>query len=246
MVGGDSGIGIRDSGRKARFWRRGAGGSGTTLILVAVLTGQAVHANDPHDGAAESGLRLTVRVFDYAGIAPRTLRAASQEAASVLEKAGLTTVWQFCDAVRGPMPQACNQPLQPGELAIRIVRRAKPRNGALGCTECGAAIEDSQGVGVYATLYADCLETLPSVDGLLPSAMLGHLLAHEIGHLLLRGKDHSSQGIMCPQMRDEDWKLAAVGALVFTSRQAALLRTEVAIRQQRGQIAVATRADHPQ
>ena len=71
---------------------------------------------------------------------------------------------------------------------------------------------------------------MPRVDGLLPSAMLGHLIAHEIGHLLLPGTDHSASGIMCPQMREGDWNLARVGALTFTPRQAAMLRAEVAAR----------------
>jgi len=194
----------------------------------------------------ESQLKLSVRVYDYSGIATRTLLAAGKEAAAVLEKTGFKTEWQFCEAAQGQRPQTCDAPLRPGEIAVRIARRAKPHNGALGCTKCGAAVENADGLGSYATLYADCLDTMPSVDGLLPSAMLGHLLAHEIGHLLLRGEDHSRQGIMRPQMREDDWKLAAVGALVFTPRQAALLRAEVAIRQRGEERAAAERAANPE
>ena len=236
MAGRDSGLGIRGSGQKTRFWGLGAGSWGAGLILMAALAGLAAHANEPFDGMPESRFRLRLRVFDYSGIGARTLLAASKEAAAVLEKAGFATDWHICEAAHGQMAELCNQPLQLGEVAIRILRRPKPRNGALGCTECGAAVENAEGLGSYATLYVDCLDTMPSVDGLLPSAMLGHLLAHEIGHLLLRGKDHADQGIMRPQMREEDWKLAAVGALVFTPRQAALLRAEVASRLGLGQV----------
>lgn len=219
MAGRDSGLGIRSSGLAALI---GLG------FLVAGTMGAA---EKPSVRSREAALRLTVRIYDYAGIAARTLQAASQEAATVLGKAGFETDWRFCEAAQGQVPETCNQPLQRGELAVRIVPRAKPKNGALGFTECGSAVENSEGLGAYATLYADCLSTMPSIDGLMPSAMLGHLLAHEIGHLLLRGKDHADKGIMRPQMREEDWKLAAVGMLVFTPQQAALLRTELAARR---------------
>lgn len=221
-------------------------GLGNVIALGLLLSTNAIILSAaPQATNTGQGPRITVRIFDYAGIGARTLQAASKEAASILGKTGLATDWQFCDATGGPMPPICNQPLEPDQVAVRIVRRAKQRNGALGCTECGTAFEDSQGLGAYANLYADCLKTLPSVDGLLPSAMLGHLLAHEIGHLLLPGKDHARQGVMRPQMRDEDWKLAAVGALVFPPRQAALLRAEVASRQRRAEAAVAARAERP-
>jgi hypothetical protein len=134
--------------------------------------------------------KLTVRIYDYAGIPHRTLQAASGEAAAILAKAGVETEWQLCAATEGQMSKACNEPMRSNELTVRIVRRPKPRNGALGATECGTAVENARGVGVYTTLYADCVDTMPKVDGLLPSAMLGHLIAHEIGHLLLPGTDH--------------------------------------------------------
>ena len=188
-------------------------------------------AQEPSKQPQAAGGKLTVRIYDYAGILHRTLHAASDEAAAILAKAGVESEWQLCAATEGQMLNACNEPMRPDELMVRIVRRPKPRKGALGCTECGAAVEDAQGLGVYSTLYADCLDTMPRIDGLLPSAMLGHLIAHEIGHLLLPGMDHAASGIMCPQMREEDWNLARVGALTFTPQQAALLRAEVAARQ---------------
>jgi hypothetical protein len=239
MVDRDSGVGIWGSGQKTRFWGVGARCWGGALILLTMLTSQAAGADEPFGVIDDGGLRLTVRVFDYAGIGARTLRAASKEAASVLGKAGVTTEWQFCEVVQGHVPGACHAPLQFGEVEVRIIQRGRPRKGRLGATECGEAFETAEGVGVLANLYADCLAAMPDVDGITPSVMLGHVLAHEIGHLLLPGKDHSSQGVMRPQMRPEDWQLARVGLLVFTSRQAALLRAEVANRQRRALAAAA-------
>ncbi len=207
-------------------------GLGTLMGLGFLMVTTSGAAQEPSKQLQAAEIELTVRIYDYAGILHRTLQAARGEAAAILAKAGVETEWQLCAAAEGQMSKACNEPMRPDELTVRIVRRPKPHNGALGSTECGAAVENAQGLGVYSTLYADCLDTMPRVDGLLPSAMLGHLIAHEIGHLLLPGTDHAASGIMCPQMREGDWNLARVGALTFTPQQAALLRAEVLARQE--------------
>jgi hypothetical protein len=113
MVGQDSGVRTGGSGRKARYGGLGARCWGSALILMTALACHAARANAPSDDIPESGLRLTVRIFDYAGIESRTLQGASHRAARVLRKAGLATDWQYCDAVHGHMPETCNQPLQP-------------------------------------------------------------------------------------------------------------------------------------
>ena len=116
------------------------------LGFLMVTTSGAAQERSKQLQAAEG--KLTVRIFDYAGIPQRTLQAASGEAAAILGKAGVKTEWQLCAAAEGQMSKACNEPMRPDELAVRIVRRPKPRNGALGSTECGAAVENTQGLGV--------------------------------------------------------------------------------------------------
>ena len=56
------------------------------------------------------------------------------------------------------------------------------------------------------------------------SQLLGHVIAHEMGHLLLPSGAHSAAGLMRPI-----WDLAQVqaadqGALTFTPDQAGLIR----------------------
>ena len=209
----------------------GSWGLGIPLSLSLVLAwGSLSFGQEPIGDLGEGELRIAVRVYNFTPITERELNSASQAAAGVLSKASVSSEWQFCSAAEGELPEACNAPLGASEVALRIVRRPKLRKGAMGCAECGTAIEDSSGRGIYATLVYDCVELLPRAEGLLPSFLLGTLMAHEIGHLLLPGKDHSPEGIMRPQMRDKDWKLAAVGALVFTPDQAGRIRSEVSRR----------------
>jgi hypothetical protein len=178
------------------------------------------------------GASIAVRVYDSAKVGSRTVNGAIIESETILRKAGIESAWVICAESDGAFPIACPQPLAANELAVRIVRRTKSTKGALGCTQCGAAIEDERGRGTYATLYADCLDTPHQVDGLLPSVFFGHLLAHEIGHLLLPGRDHTATGIMCAQMGDREWALAVKGQLAFDPAQAATFRAEAAARAQ--------------
>ena len=52
-------------------------------------------------------------------------------------------------------------------------------------------------------------------------------MAHEIGHLLLRSREHSSQGIMRRDWPSTDLQSAAQARLRFTAEQSRRMRDEV-------------------
>jgi hypothetical protein len=58
--------------------------------------------------------------------------------------------------------------------------------------------------------------------------LLGYVIAHELGHLLLPARSHSSSGLMRPDM---DMKLAAMRKLRFTADQVALIQERLTVRQ---------------
>ena len=55
------------------------------------------------------------------------------------------------------------------------------------------------------------------------SDLLGTVMAHEIGHLLLHSTTHSSEGVMRADFRPEDLKKAGQRQLRFTPEQAELI-----------------------
>ena len=57
------------------------------------------------------------------------------------------------------------------------------------------------------------------------ATVLGHVMAHEIGHLLLSPNAHASGGIMAATL---DLQLAARGVLWFSAKEANRLRTRLA------------------
>lgn len=54
--------------------------------------------------------------------------------------------------------------------------------------------------------------------------LLGHVIAHEIGHLLLGTNAHSRMGIMRSQWHDEEVRSIAMGRLLFASTQVESLK----------------------
>jgi hypothetical protein len=73
-----------------------------------------------------------------------------------------------------------------------------------------------------ATMFYDRIEELSFPrDPKDMGCLLGHVMAHEIGHLLLRSRSHSASGIMHPRL---DVQLARRGMLFFSSSEARQIR----------------------
>jgi DNA-directed RNA polymerase subunit E'/Rpb7 len=60
--------------------------------------------------------------------------------------------------------------------------------------------------------------------------ILGEMIAHEIGHILLNLPSHSAVGLMRGPWDLKDLQDVAYGALLFTPQQAAVVRAEVSRR----------------
>jgi hypothetical protein len=60
--------------------------------------------------------------------------------------------------------------------------------------------------------------------------ILGGVIAHELGHLLLGTNGHSRGGIMQPRWEPDQVQQLMMGSLLFTSEESKLMREEVRIR----------------
>jgi len=88
----------------------------------------------------------------------------------------------------------------------------------------GAAFVGRDGSGQYTDVYYDHVSELHR-DWRVPIAnVLGHVMAHEIGHLLLGLNSHSNLGIMRGSWSREELEAAERGRLLFSSEQSRLMR----------------------
>jgi hypothetical protein len=57
--------------------------------------------------------------------------------------------------------------------------------------------------------------------------LLGTVVAHELGHLLLGSHAHSQVGIMVPVWEEESLRNMGMGHLLFTREQSSLMKMRV-------------------
>ena len=104
------------------------------------------------------------------------------------------------------------------------------------------------GFGNTASIFHHRVRKLAESSGTPAEVVLGHMLAHEAGHLLLGISSHSSKGIMHVPWQAGDLQRAKVGGLKFTREQAERMRKQVVARSEAEMGAAAATmasADHP-
>ena len=71
------------------------------------------------------------------------------------------------------------------------------------------------------------MKTRNGSEAISTASLLAHVVAHEIGHLLLGPNMHSSLGIMRPRWKSGDFREMEIGQMVFPPDQAKILQTQL-------------------
>ncbi len=167
---------------------------------------------------------VSVAVYDDARLSSEMLRHAEEEATRVFDKAGVSTVWILCKSNGEPIPDPrCQDVAAPTHLALRIVPRAWKTSDSI----FGVAFLSEKGTGAYGDVFYDSVEKLHRDWNVSLPRVLGHVMAHELGHLLLGSNAHSRQGIMRPDWHGDELRRASMGALLFTAEQARAIREKL-------------------
>jgi hypothetical protein len=172
-----------------------------------------------------SAIHLTVRLYDYVNLPPNVRSELTANAVRILGHAGITVEFVECPAggVKSDN-EACLAPLGPTDLVLRILQPTLAKTGE----ELGNAILGPGG-GVLMTVYLRPARA----GGVSTGRMLGHAVAHEIGHLLLGVNSHSASGIMRPVIRRSDQEKMVRAWLLFDADQAKRMRTALIARASR-------------
>ena len=91
----------------------------------------------------------------------------------------------------------------------------------------GVAFLAANGTGTYVDIFYDAVEKLHHESNTSPGRLLGHVMAHEVGHLLIGSHAHSNRGIMCPAWSRRELRSMEMGSLLFTGDQARKMRTRL-------------------
>jgi len=214
-----------------------------TLVLGLVVTGNASAVAQNTAEGADTSLTITIHVFDYAEGDHKTLMEAEKIAAGIFRKARVETRWTYA----APAAPKINQENSTGQslldlpdIDVNIVPRVMADRLGLPNEAMGLAPgtePDRQVVYVsYNSVEALARSQARAVyEGSIrrpatTAQVLGHAIAHEIGHLLLNLESHSATGIMRGDWNLNDLRDIASGFLLFTPQQAEVIRAEVARR----------------
>jgi hypothetical protein len=188
--------------------------------------GQAAQANAPEVvvGAAEPERRLIVAFHNYAGVSRETLERAESEATRIFDKAGVKVEWlerAVSPEAAGPSVDelfpgvpVCFLRLLPDSMLNKFQRPAGELGFATG-TSIYVFVGRAQRLSVVVTAG------IPTV--------LGHIMAHEIGHVLLGENSHAPGTIMTSQLCEEQRQRAAWVRLEFSKAQAEKMQRHVPI-----------------
>lgn len=154
--------------------------------------------------AAETSPTLSVRLYNSSGASAADVLAASRVAAPILREAGVHVAFRMCASLRhgDDTPDPCAEPLRDSEIVVRVI--PSPRHSTLVSDHAfGVAyVIKASNRGWLATVYADRVATAASRVALEPGTLLGRVMAHEVGHLLLGTDYHSHTGLMRAEWTD--------------------------------------------
>jgi hypothetical protein len=173
------------------------------------------------ENTASKTTQVTVFVYNDASVPAAVLQRAERRAGSIFAHANFDVVWVHCPhAGTGEDVKTCDRIDLPEHLALRIIPNStsSTRDAVF-----GIAFLSPDGAGKYSDVFWKRAEDLHTASNLDLGSVLGSVMAHEMGHLLLGSNAHAGSGIMRAHWEGEELRRIAMGTLLFTPQQAKLM-----------------------
>jgi hypothetical protein len=206
---GSKAVGSRNStGRQFKL--------GLLLVGTAALMGPAFPAT-AFASETNNGPAITVLVFNFRQAPAETLVKAEKEAGRILEQVGVPVTWRDCPTGNEPCRKG------PGRVFFLAMMAGPVQNKFLDTISGYALIPEH-----LAAVYYDYLPRMPGGEGNKndTAVVLGCVIAHELGHLLLGPRGHSMDGIMQAHWGIEQMQRALMSNLFFLPEEARLMHTD--------------------
>jgi hypothetical protein len=193
----------------------------TSMVVIGLLfcLSQAARALD--DGATQ----VTVTVFNDANVSSDVLARAERRATTILQAAQLRVTWlHTADCASSSSRSALGRnPCLAADFSIRVVRDSLTLPESI----FGVSFLGQDGSGRYGDVFYATAHRLSESGRLNLGEVLGHVMAHELGHMLLGSNAHSSLGIMRPHWSVEELQSLRMGKLLFTREQSQLMKEKI-------------------
>jgi hypothetical protein len=198
--------------------------------VMAMLTAMTLSAGV----RAEPSVTLTVRLYNTSGVPAPELVAARRAAESILRETGLNVIFRHCGRQVSPddAVDPCVDRLAPSEVVVRVIHAPAFNTGIHPDAYGLAYVVQETGRGWLATVFSDRIDHAAARVGVEPGTLLGRVMAHEVGHLLLGSTYHAHAGLMRADWPDallnragEEWRFSTTEAARMQSLVISAMRS---------------------
>jgi hypothetical protein len=173
--------------------------------------------------AQDRPLYMTIVVQDLAGLSPTVIKEAETVVTRIYSQIGVQITWREIVGFEEPTAIAQAADVVHGESIIHVgllsagmEHLVRPDRGTLGMALSGTRL---------VRVFVNRVEHVARSAQEEVADVLGHVMAHEIGHLLLGPDAHSTAGLMAATL---DLPRIALGGLWFDRAQAAIIQARLA------------------
>ena len=196
-------------------------------ITIAVMAGSLAGKTRRESVSAPM---LSIHLYDRAQVSAEVLRLATMEASRLFRAAGIQITWERL-SLEAPEDEGTDMTstafAKADERAYLVVRLIRRVGGTILPGALGLSLPLAN-TGAHVLIFYDRVEALTRGVNTPTYVILGHAMAHEIGHVLLGSSDHSNGGLMQGSWTAASWRLASAGLLAFRRQEAELMCTRLA------------------
>ena len=182
------------------------------LLAVVATAAVALFSADSALGVEPNQIRIVVHVTDNWLLQPAVLASVEADVAAIYDRIGVDVVWATPDCSENDAHNFAVLILSP-EMGLKMIATDR-----VGPNVMGLALRAAK----RAYIFTHRVHAVSASELFDFPKLLGQVIAHEIGHLLLTN-GHSAFGIMQPAMQ-----LLTNRAEWFTPAQGARIRAELA------------------
>ena len=174
---------------------------------------------------------VRVVYYDYARTPASVIIEGMNTAERIFDQAGVRVTASEVRSDSNEPPSGSRRDHTP-VLYLRILPDSMANRLEQRFEAIGSAYPTDDNSGQIASVFYDRLQGLPASATCSRGTMLGHVIAHELGHLLLGRNSHSESGIMSANwQRDNQIVRIRTGALLFRPEEGERIRRNVSERQ---------------